>query len=158
MTEKTFKTVYAAYGSNMDVTQMAFRCPDAKLIGTGEIKNYRLMFKGEVPYSYATIEEEENFSVPVVLWELSVADEFSLDRYEGCPKKYYKKVIAVETAEGTISNVMVYVMHEEYPLNPPDTHYYAAIFDAYEKFNLDTAILKEAMSFSDRYRRTFNFS
>ena len=149
MTEKTFKTVYAAYGSNMDVTQMAFRCPDAKLIGTGEIKNYRLMFKGELPYSYATIEGEEDFTVPVVLWELSAADEFSLDRYEGCPKKYYKKVIEVAVGKGTIQ-AMVYVMDEGYPLNPPDSHYYSVIYDAYEKFGLDTEILEEALKFSDR--------
>ena len=150
MTEKTFKPIYAAYGSNMSTKQMAFRCPDAKLIGTGEIKNYRLMFKGTMPYAYATIEEEEGFSVPVVLWELSVADEISLDHYEGHPRKYYKKIFDVETADGVVKNVMAYVMQEKYPLNPPDSHYYAGIFDAYEHFKLDTGILEAALSFSDR--------
>lgn len=150
MTEKTFKTIYAAYGSNMSTKQMAFRCPDAKLIGTGEIKNFRLMFKGTMPYSYATIEEEEGYSVPVVLWELSAADEISLDSYEGYPRKYYKKIFDVETADGLVKNVMAYVMQEKYPLNPPDSHYYAGIFDAYEKFKLDTEILEEALRFSDR--------
>ena len=29
---------YIAYGSNMVQEQMAFRCPDARLIGTGYIK------------------------------------------------------------------------------------------------------------------------
>lgn len=155
MTEKFFKTIYAAYGSNMNPAQMATRCPAAKLIGTGEIKNYRLMFKGEMPYSYATIEEEENYSVPVVLWELSAADETCLDHYEGCPRKYYKKIFEVETAEGTVKNVMAYVMQEEYPLNPPDSHYYAGIYDAYKIFQLDTEILEAALRFSDR-RSFFN--
>ena len=150
MTEKFFKTIYAAYGSNMSEQQMAFRCPDATIIGTGEIKNYRLMFKGNLPYSYATIEDEENCSVPVVLWELSAADEMALDHYEGYPRKYYKKIFEVETADGVVKNVMAYVMDESYPLNPPDTHYYAGIFDAYEKFGLDTEILEEALKFSDR--------
>ena len=150
MTEKTFKTIYAAYGSNMSIEQMAFRCPNAKVIGTGEIKNYRLMFKGDLPRSYATIEEEEGYSVPVVLWELTPADEVALDRYEGAPHKYYKKIFEVETAEGTMKNVMAYVMNESYPLNPPDSHYYAGIFNAYENFKIDTEILEEALRFSDR--------
>ena len=36
---------YIAYGSNMDEEQMAYRCPEAKLIGKSEIKNYELLFK-----------------------------------------------------------------------------------------------------------------
>lgn len=129
---------------------MAIRCPNAEVIGTGEIKNYRLMFKGEMPYSYATIEEEDGYSVPVVLWELSAEDERRLDRYEGYPKKYYKKIFEVETSKGTVKNVMAYIMDEGYALNPPDSHYYAGIYDAYENFKLDTGILEEALKFSDR--------
>ena len=33
---------YIAYGSNMVKAQMAFRCPGAKLIGTGYLPNHRL--------------------------------------------------------------------------------------------------------------------
>lgn len=29
---------YIAYGSNLNRGQMALRCPDAKVVGTGEIK------------------------------------------------------------------------------------------------------------------------
>ena len=57
---------YLAYGANMSVEMMARHCPDAKLLGTGELKNFRLMFKGEPPSSYGTIEP----------WEISAADEF----------------------------------------------------------------------------------
>lgn len=151
MTEKSIKKIYAAYGSNMSTAQMAYRCPDAKIIGTGEIKNYRLMFKGELPYSYATIEEDENISVPVVLWELSADDEKRLDRYEGYPKKYYKKELEVETQEESVM-AMVYIMDEGFPLNPPDSHYYAGIFNAYEDFKIDTEILEEALKYSSRNR------
>lgn len=38
--------IYIAYGSNMDMEQMKFRCPDAQLLGTGILENWRLMFKG----------------------------------------------------------------------------------------------------------------
>ena len=35
---------YIAYGSNMVEEQMAYRCPNAKLIGTGQLPNHRLEF------------------------------------------------------------------------------------------------------------------
>ena len=79
---------YIAYGSNMDEEQMKFRCPDSKLVGTGKIKNFRLMFKGSLSGNYATIEPEKNFEVPVLIWKISAADEKKLDRYEGFPNFY----------------------------------------------------------------------
>ena len=42
---------YIAYGSNMVQHQMAYRCPNAKLIGMGYLRNYRLEF-----YLHATVE------------------------------------------------------------------------------------------------------
>ena len=32
------KKFYLAYGSNLNVEQMQFRCPDARIVGTAEIK------------------------------------------------------------------------------------------------------------------------
>ena len=40
------KKFYLAYGSNLNVKQMRFRCPDARIVGTAEIPNYQLLFKG----------------------------------------------------------------------------------------------------------------
>ena len=40
------ETIYLAYGSNMNQTQMAFRCPTAEVVGTGELKGYELLFRG----------------------------------------------------------------------------------------------------------------
>ena len=37
---------YIAYGSNLNIPQMRMRCPQAKIIGTSEIKDYELLFKG----------------------------------------------------------------------------------------------------------------
>ena len=43
---------YIAYGSNMVEEQMAVRCPEARLIGTGYISGARLEF-----YLHATVEK-----------------------------------------------------------------------------------------------------
>ena len=37
---------YIAYGSNLNLEQMARRCPTAKVVGSTTLKNYRLMFRG----------------------------------------------------------------------------------------------------------------
>lgn len=78
---------YIAYGSNMIEEQMAHRCPGAKLIGTGYLPNHRLEF-----YLHATVERTRahRAKVPVAVWEISEADERSLDRYEGFPTYYTK--------------------------------------------------------------------
>ena len=74
---------YIAYGSNLNRAQMALRCPDAKVVGTGEIKDYELLFRGNRNGAVATVEPKKGESVPVLIWEISPRDEFNLDRYEG---------------------------------------------------------------------------
>lgn len=40
------KRYYIAYGSNLNVYQMRYRCPNARIIGTAIMLNYELLFKG----------------------------------------------------------------------------------------------------------------
>ena len=82
---------YLAYGSNLDMERMGHRCPYAVPVGVTEIYGYRLLFKKSKTGCYATIEQDANESVPAVVWMLSEFDELLLDRYEGCPRYYYKK-------------------------------------------------------------------
>lgn len=138
---------YLAYGANMDVEVMKRRCPDAKLLGTGILADWRLMFKGEPPLSYGTIEQWDGFSVPYVLWEISAADERNLDRYEGYPKHYQKGEISIEYL-GEKIRVMYYFKPEEQPVGAPSDHYVAALWKSYEEFGFDLAILRRARDFS----------
>lgn len=142
--------IYIAYGSNMDAEQMAWRCPDAQIIGTGEIIGWRLMFKGSKTGNYATIEPEENFSVPVLVWEISASDEAELDYYEGFPKFYYKREIEVELDDGRNVTGMAYVMHEERKLGVPSIEYLKKLAAAYEKFGFDMEILQSAAEYSKK--------
>ena len=48
----TDKRYYIAYGSNLNVQQMRWRCPGARIIGTSELQDYRLLFKGSKTGSY----------------------------------------------------------------------------------------------------------
>ena len=93
------KKFYLAYGSNLNVKQMQFRCPDAKIVGTAEIPNYQLLFKGSKTGSYLTIEPKQGCTVPVAVWSVSERDELALDRYEGYPHFYYKTELELPLTE-----------------------------------------------------------
>ena len=140
--------VYVAYGSNMAIEQMAFRCPEATLLGTGALQNWRLMFKGSKTGAYATIEREKGCTVPILLWDITETDEAYLDHYEGFPNFYYKKNIMAETPEGKKKG-MVYIMHEVRKLALPSERYYDILAKAYRKFGFDMKILEEAYSYSE---------
>ena len=55
--------LYVAYGSNLNIKQMGWRCPTAKVIGIGKILDYKLTFR-----HVATIEPSEKSEVPVAVW------------------------------------------------------------------------------------------
>lgn len=141
-------TIYAAYGSNMDVWQMAQRCPGARIAGKGTVRGRRLLFRGSGTGSYATIEPCGGAEVPVLLWEIGTGHEESLDRYEGYPTFYRKETVAVETARGRV-DAMAYVMDPSRPLGAPSPWYYEVLADAYELFGFDGRILERALEDSE---------
>lgn len=116
---------YLAYGSNLDMERMGHRCPYAVPVGVTEIYGYRLLFKKSKTGCYATIEQDANESVPAVVWLLSEFDELLLDRYEGCPRYYYKKQfqLPVWNLDGhrmkKLKTCMAYILHEERQLGCP---------------------------------------
>ncbi len=104
------KRLYVAYGSNLNIRQMKYRCPGAKLYGTGVIDNYELQFKGQPHSAFATIAPKEGACVPVAVWEISEKNEQALDRYEGYPSHYFKQNVPVQL-DGEEVNAMVYIMN-----------------------------------------------
>ena len=68
------KRYYIAYGSNLNIRQMRMRCPSARIIGTSEIPDYELLFKGSKTGSYLTIEPKDGSTVPVAAWEVTAED------------------------------------------------------------------------------------
>lgn len=98
---KIKEKLYFAYGSNMNTNQMAFRCPEAQVIDTVRLENYRLVFRSNGGgKGVATILPEQGSFVDGVLWRISPKDEQSLDRYEGFPVLYGKETVSVRTSDG----------------------------------------------------------
>lgn len=125
------KKLYVCYGSNLHLGQMAHRCPDATVYGSGVIKNYRLKF-----YGVASIEPEPGEDCPVGVWEISEADERSLDRYEGFPNLYRKENIEVVMKNGETITAMVYIMNRSGHESEPSPMYFETIHTGYKSFKL----------------------
>lgn len=106
--------MYFAYGSNMNLDQMNFRCPNAEVIGAVRLEDYKLAFCGATLHGVATILPAEGEHVDGVLWAITEKCEQSLDSYEGYPNLYGKQMITVEQKDGTKVETMVYVMNEPY--------------------------------------------
>ena len=138
------KKFYLAYGSNLNVKQMQFRCPDARIVGTAEIPNYQLLFKGSKTGSYLTIEPKQGCTVPVAVWSVSERDELALDRYEGYPHFYYKTELELPLAETRKKlTAFVYIMHEERKLGIPTSAYIRTCVDGYRQFGFDLKHLRK---------------
>ena len=138
------KTFYLAYGSNLNLEQMAHRCPTAKPVGPVVLKDYQLLFRGGHGGAVATVEPFKGKSVPCLLWEITPADEAALDRYEGFPFLYRKEKVKVKLGKKNIET-MVYIMNEGRPLGTPSCYYYSVILDGYKSAGLDTTTLKQAV-------------
>jgi hypothetical protein len=138
------ETLYIAYGSNLNLPQMAFRCPTAKVVGAGELKNYELLFRGGWRSSVATVEPLKGTSVPVLLWKLKERDLQALDRYEGFPSFYRKEILPVELKDKTIP-AMVYIMNDGHPFGSPSDYYLDTIMEGYQSAGFDSGFLEHAV-------------
>ena len=145
------KKYYLAYGSNLNIRQMALRCPTAKPVGTAVIEDYELLFKGSKTGSYLTIEPKAGAEVPVAV---ELADEGRLDVYEGFPTFYYKAELDLPvkyfSGKTVVRKAFVYIMHEERPLGLPSGSYVRTCLEGYSNFGFDESILLAALNNSRR--------
>ena len=138
--------MYVAYGSNMNLNQMNYRCPNSKVICNGKIKGWKLVFN-----VHADVIETNNVNdeVPVVLWDIHDNDWHMLDGYEGYPNYYIKKVVDVVTDDGQAIKAIVYVMtNNRKGICPPNEYYFNTILTGYHDNNIGTEPLYEALDYS----------
>jgi len=127
-------TLYAAYGSNLDPTQMMLRAPHSPVRGSGWLQGWRLTFGGEhVGWEgpLATVVEDAPSRVFVMLYDVAEADEPSLDSWEGPTPGLYRRIqVRVHTLEGDVSAWLYVLNHYEGGL--PSARYLGIMADAAE--------------------------
>ena len=136
--------VFAAYGVGLNRAEMAKHCPTAKPIGTAELKNFKLAFRGGNACALATIEKAKGGIVPALLCEITPQDEAALDRWIGMPEQYRKETAKIRW-NGTAIDVLVYILIGHKPQNKPSAFYYSMLLEGYKAAGFDTEILKAAV-------------
>lgn len=136
--------LYFAYGSNMNLDQMAFRCPNASVVGVVRVDDYRLTFCGSGYAGVATILPQAGSHADGVLWRISAADEKHLDFYEGYPRLYGQEPVEVIDSSGQRMTVMAYTMNSPYKEcpAPPSQRYLQGILDGCRQNGIDLAPIR----------------
>ena len=120
------KKYYIAYGSNLSVEQMAYRCPDAKIAGQAVLAGWELLFRG-----CATIAPNPKKNTP------------------GYPNYYRKEDLNIELlreeAEPEMVTAMVYIMENDFGHRAPSRYYYKVLNDGYKAFRFPMHILEGAL-------------
>ena len=147
--------LYLAYGSNLNLAQMRYRCPDARVVGYTYLPDRKLVFRGSQTGNYLTLDEAPGAypGVPCGVFEISERDQASLDRYEGYPRFYRRDY--VQTGEifdaltgrvvSSSASAMIYLMQPGHPLGLPSGAYWQTCLQGYRDFHFDPAVLRQAL-------------
>ena len=115
MTEKRY---YIAYGSNLNVPQMRFRCPHATILGTANLKGWELLFNA--------LDRYEGF--PTFYYKRDIRLQ-----YKG-----------IRTGRRRTVTAFAYIMHEDRPIGIPSNLYMRTCLEGYDAFRFDKNILVDA--------------
>lgn len=138
--------LYVAYGSNMNIEQMRFRCPNSKVIGNGKLVGWKLVFNMHLDVINTNNRKD---IVPVVIWDINKKDWDRLDMYEGYPNYYVKEFVNVKYDNGKNKKAVVYVMADNMKgIAPPMVNYFKTCEQGYIDNNINLDYLYEALNYS----------
>ena len=130
--------LYAAYGMNTNLQQMAGRCPNAISLGRAELPDYELAFRG-----CADITPIPGSSMEVVLWDITEDCLDALDVLEGYPSFYDRYSVDV-LHDGEWKSALIYKMNAS-DLFPPAAGYLRMLVEGYVDHGCDLHQLYNAV-------------
>lgn len=149
---------YLAYGSNLNLRDMSYRCKKAIPIGSTVLTNYRLVYKGAADgYAYLTIEPSKDSLVPVGIFNISFFDELRLNKYEGYPELYYKEHFPINI-ESKEAKALIYIMKDNFDYHLPNDKYIDTCMMGYDYFGFDKKVLEDAFDYTKRKILTNNYT
>ena len=151
------KRFYLAYGSNLNLRDMSYRCKKAIPIGSTVLMNYRLVYKGSIDgYAYLTIEPSKDSLVPVGIFNISFFDELRLNKYEGYPELYYKEHFPINIGNKE-AKALIYIMKDNFDYHLPNDKYIDTCMMGYDYFGFDKKFLEDAFDYTKRKILTNNY-
>lgn len=145
--------LYLAYGSNLDLAQMRYRCPEAKVVGYTYLPDRKLVFRGSQTGNYLTLDESIGAKgIPCGVFTITDSDRVFLDWYEGYPRFYRRVQVPVEyvwdvhTHQTVLRSVeaMAYIMRSGHPLGLPSESYWQTCMRGYADFGFNPMYLDQA--------------
>ena len=131
---------YFAYGHNTNNSEIKRRCPSAKLLGTGVLKNFEFVLK-----HFADIEHKEDAACYGVVWEITRDDLDYLDKAEGYHKHYNRIMVEVHLGKKKIQ-AMAYIMEPDYESEGlPTKKYVRMLAKGYEENDIPIQQLEHAV-------------
>lgn len=127
--------LYFAYGANMALESMKWRCPQAVPIAPLYLRDWRLVF-----CQHATIEPSKGSVVPGCLWNITHECEQNLDDFEGFPH-YYTKMWLEQDGD----TFMAYDMNPPLSYSAPAPSYVDQLQAGYYDWQLNNEYLDEAL-------------
>jgi hypothetical protein len=118
----------------MHPEQMLKRCPHSPMAGTGWLHGWRLTFSGgDIGWegALATVVEDPDSSVFVVLYDVPDEDEVSLDRWEGSELGIHRKIRLRVDTDGEPVLAWLYVL-DAYEGGLPSARYLGVMAEAAE--------------------------
>jgi gamma-glutamylcyclotransferase len=121
------QTLYFGYGSNLWLKQMSLRCPDSPYAGIAVLRDWRWVINER---GYANVVPSTGDLVIGLVYNLAQKDEQRLDRNEGVPLDYVKKMLKADVtwvngdgSEETEVTVLVYVDELRMKESTPNEEY-----------------------------------
>ncbi|PPR78421.1 MAG: hypothetical protein CFH06_00818 [Alphaproteobacteria bacterium MarineAlpha3_Bin5] len=133
---------YGGYGSNLDQSQMATRCPASKIISGVFLLDWQLVFRG-----VADISPMLGRRVPFGIYEITEECEGALDYYEGYPDLYTKIDVDVRI-NGAVKSIFTYTMAKMKGVGPPFEGYFNVMRQGYDDWGFDYQPLIKALEYS----------
>jgi len=142
------RVMYFAYGSNLDTRQMRSRCPSAEAEARAVLPNYALAFAGfsrRWGGAVATVVRIPGEQVTGLLYRLLPDELLDLDRHEGCPLAYRRRLMLVTDEHGRRRRAQLYQQPNE-RLVPwaPQSDYLRVLRRAYRRLGFDVGQLASA--------------
>ena len=146
--------LYFAYGSNMDRTAMAARCPSSHALGLARLPRHRFVVTAD---GYASVVRDATRTVHGVLWDIALGDMRGLDRYEGIERGLYSKaLVSVIGAQGP-RKALVYFGSGAHP-GQPKPGYMEGVLAAALDFMLPDPYLRELKTWMPAVRHKVDSS
>ncbi len=141
---------YFAYGSNMNQQQMQQRCPASRFTRKARLEGFRFVYDG---YSRtregAVANILESHAPGAMVWgglfEITGDDLAALDRYEGYPRSYQRRIITVRDKQGTAYETIIYYRTGK-DLGRPSEHYRAIVIEGAEQCQLPGSYVASALA------------